>query len=379
MSLPYDVQERITERLRILYRVLEDDLIIQTGSFFDYNLELLEENPIAWEQEMIQRIYAYEEEVARTILTYNTTIQAAIEETSNDLLRESVKDAESWLDQGADAGVFQKPSFEARESAAIQQTMLAFNSQLMSSNLVLNSTLLAQANPTVTQVITQTVRNVTLGKLTPQQALGRQLAAFSHSGIPSFIDKAGRKWGLESYTDMMVRTATNQTAGNIQMQRGNDYGADLYEVSSHMGARPRCEPFQGRIFSMSGTSTKYRAWSTTSFGEAAGLLGVNCRHVIYPFWEGMSTQRYRPYDKEENEQRYKETQKQRYLERQIRKAKREAAALEAAGLSEGSSRGSQPTSDKVRNRQRILRKYLQETGLPRQTHREQIPLLPPNN
>lgn len=378
MSLSYETQERITERLRVLYQILEDDIIIQTGGFFDYNIALFEDDPEQWEEEMLQRILGYEQDVARTVLTYNSTIEDVIQATTIDLMTESIADAEKWLDQGVEAAVFKTPSFDARDNFAIRQTMNAFNQRLMSTNLVMNSTLLAQASPTVTQVITSSVRLVNLGRLSPQQALGRQLAAFSHSGIPAFIDKAGKKWGLESYTDMMVRTTSNQTAGALQMERGKDYGADLYEVSSHMGARPRCAPFQGRIFSMSGTSSEYPAWSTTSYGEAAGLLGINCRHAIYPFWEGMSQQTYSPYPAEENEQRYKETQKQRYLERQIRKAKREAAVLEAAGLSDTGSRGSQPTSDKVRNRQRILRKYLRETGLPREILREQIPILPSN-
>jgi hypothetical protein len=154
----------------------------------------------------------------------------------------------------------------------------------------------------------------------------------------------------------------------MQFARMDEYGTDLIEVSSHLGARERCAPFQGRIFSRSGKSKKYAAWSSTSHGEPAGLLGINCHHVIYPYISGKSTQRYEPYDPAENRRIYEESQQQRLFERKIRKQKRELALLETIGDEQGAKDAKQA----IRATQSELRAFLSETGRGRRRDREQI-------
>ena len=48
---------------------------------------------------------------------------------------------------------------------------------------------------------------------------------------------------------------------------------------------------------------------------------------MYPFVPGCSTQKYFPYDEEENAAQYKKVQKQRELERKVRASKRECMML----------------------------------------------------
>ncbi|MFA2861499.1 MULTISPECIES: phage minor capsid protein [Bacillus] len=131
---------------------------------------------------------------------------------------------------------------------------------------------------------------------------------------------------------------------------------------------PKCAPYQGRIFSMSGKSKKYPAWSTTSYGDAAGILGVNCRHIKYPYIPGMSTKRNEPQDYAENNRVYKESQRQRSLERDIKKAKREVMLLEELGDKEGVKLAKQ----KVSQRQAAMRDFIKATGRRRRPEREKI-------
>ena len=73
--------------------------------------------------------------------------------------------------------------------------------------------------------------------------------------------------------------------------------------------------------------------SSTSYGEPAGLYGINCGHVPpNVFIPGLGKVRGEVPDEAENNARYAESQEQRGLERRIRYAKREVATLEAAGL-----------------------------------------------
>ena len=145
-----------------------------------------------------------------------------------------------------------------------------------------------------------------------------------------------------------------------------------------MGARPRCAPFQGRIYSRDGTSGKttdgagreieYIPLTQTSYGEPAGLFGINCGHQQYPFIPGVNVQRYFPYDEEKNAEVYKETQKQRAMERQIRAQKRECMMLQEAGDEEGLKEASK----KLRQYKTQYKDYSKEHGLYTHNERTQV-------
>jgi len=228
--------------------------------------------------------------------------------------------------------------------------------------------MLKQAQQVYLDILNTTVGKVLGGVITPQQALRQTVSKWAQKGIPAFIDKAGRKWSTEAYINNVTRSTSNNVANEMQMKRGDEYGVDLIEVSSHLGARPLCRKWQGAIYSKSGKHKKYRPLSDTSYGEAAGLGGCNCRHQFYPFIEGVSTQRYEPYDDTENDRVYKESQQQRHLERQIRKAKKEVKVMEALGDPEGVKEA----KNKVSQRQAAMREFINQTKRKRQYNREQI-------
>lgn len=206
---------------------------------------------------------------------------------------------------------------------------------------------------------------VIMGAESRQTAVRQCIKEMSEKGIPAFVDAAGRQWSPEAYVNMDVRTTCSNAAHEAQFTRMNDYDIDLIETSSHPGARPKCSLDQGVIFSKSGKNKKYRAWSTSSYGEPDGILGINCGHHIYPYIEGVSTQTYFPYDKEENDKLYKQKQEQRRLEREVRSAKREASMLNAAGDKEGAK----AAKDRVKRRTAAYNEYCEKTGLPRKAGR----------
>ena len=186
--------------------------------------------------------------------------------------------------------------------------------------------------------------SVVTGAEARQKAVSSCIREFADKGIPAFVDKAGREWSPEAYINMDIRTTVSNTANAAQDAVCDRYGVDLIEVSSHMGARPKCAPYQGKIFSRSnqsgiahdgnGREIRYEPLSSTSYGQPDGLFGINCRHQKYPFVDGVNFQTYFPYDEAENAKRYKEFQTQRAMERDIRKKKRECMMLEETGDTE---------------------------------------------
>ena len=211
-----------------------------------------------------------------------------------------------------------------------------------------------------------------------ESAIRQTIHNLSRNGIPAFVDRGGHHWSPEAYVRMDLRTTVGNTARAAQWSRCDNFGVSLISVDSHPGARPKCAPYQGRIFSRdgsSGTTTDgsgrkitYSPLSSTSYGEPDGLFGINCGHSCYPFIPGVNFQRYFPYDPEENAARYKEFQTQRALEREIRAAKRECMMLQAAGDKEGYEKAAL----RLRTQREKYRVYSNEHGLSLHNDRTQV-------
>lgn len=216
------------------------------------------------------------------------------------------------------------------------------------------------------------------GQMSLQEATRKTIRELAQKGIPAFVDKRGREWSPEAYVMMDMRSTLGNTARAAQDARCDLYGINLIEVSSHMGARPLCAPYQGRIFSRDGSKgvtvdgaggkIYYTPLSETSYGQPGGLFGINCGHVQYPFVPGINFQRYFPYPKEENDRRYMQFQQQRAMERGIRAAKRECMMLQETGDTEGL----QKASLRLRTQREKYRAYCKETGLKQHNDRTQV-------
>lgn len=99
----------------------------------------------------------------------------------------------------------------------------------------------------------------------------------SRRGITGFFDKRGRQWGLKNYTEMCVHQVSMDAFREGTKMRLLEHNYDLVIISSHSGACPKCIPYQGRTFSLTGTSDKFPPLSEA---RAGGLFHVRCRHIF---------------------------------------------------------------------------------------------------
>lgn len=177
---------------------------------------------------------------------------------------------------------------------------------------------------------------VTSGRMTYEDAVRDSTIELADRGI-KVIDYASKQTAdADVAMRRHVRTQVVQDGQRRVSQVMDDLGWDLVETSSHYGARPSHRPWQGHVFSRSGSSTKYPDLvSSTGYGTVGGLCGANCRHSFGPWQEG-TDRSYSPTPDEDAgldpDDVYKATQRQRYLERKVRQTKRRAAGLEAQGL-----------------------------------------------
>lgn len=199
----------------------------------------------------------------------------------------------------------------------------------------------------------------------------------SRQGVGAITYPTGHVDNLEVAVRRAVVTGCNQTAAKAQLALMDALGTDLVETTAHAGARPSHQAWQGQVFSRSGRSGTYPGFvSATGYGTGAGLCGWNCRHSFAPYIEG-APRAFSPALLEDYGARsviyngqpmteYEASQKQRYIERQIRRWKREYAAMEAAGLDTGEA-AAKLSAWRAREAD-----FCRQTGLKRQGERSQI-------
>jgi len=103
------------------------------------------------------------------------------------------------------------------------------------------------------------------------------IGVMKERGIISLIDKGGRKWELDRYTEMLIRTKSVEARNRGLVNRVIENGYDLVQVSDHMGECELCRPWEGKILSVTGKTKGYPALDQA---ESEGLFHPNCRHAI---------------------------------------------------------------------------------------------------
>lgn len=177
--------------------------------------------------------------------------------------------------------------------------------------------------------------------------------------------ESGYRCSVDSAIRRDIVTNINRQVGNQTISNCDYLGYDLVETSYHAGARPEHAVWQGKIFSLSGKSTKYPSFKeATRWGEVDGICGINCRHSFYPFADGSDEM-----DKsamptpEENAKKYKAEQTARAYERSLRQLKRIVHTKEVAGMDTA-----QAKSEYARL-SRAYGKFCKDNDIARQTFR----------
>jgi hypothetical protein len=97
-----------------------------------------------------------------------------------------------------------------------------------------------------------------------------------------FVDKAGRRWDLKNYSDMLTRTKTIEAGNQGTENRLISNGLDLVMITSH-GAEDWCKFYEGRIFSLTGRTPGYPELSQVPNGGCP--MHCRCQHSESPIVE----------------------------------------------------------------------------------------------
>lgn len=193
-----------------------------------------------------------------------------------------------------------------RNAAALTGEQYAIVDQLVASLMgeITDASITALAtvqSALIGRVEPDVYRRVGMEQVALQQARGAGtykmlpgfVEALRREGVTAFVDKAGRNWSLHTYCTMVSRTTSRQA--EVLAVLTADPEQDLYRISSHGTTCAICAPFEGRVYSKSGTNPDYPPLAA-AFGkqDPAGPdtlantwlnLHPNCLHAIYPYSE----------------------------------------------------------------------------------------------
>lgn len=381
MLTPQKIQD-LADPIESIYISMTNELMVNIGKHITSPNWT---HTAAWEIQKLSELGQLTAENAAIINNWIAQIPDEIRDTMEETRRIALEGIEQDLSKAADKGYLTPPMRDSTydvlneygQQAADKLNMV--NTTMLESSVEMYKRGIAMVMSEEQAAAAQNILNeetgaVVSGTETRTQALQRAIGRMNDEGITGFYDRAGRSWSAEAYVNMDIRTTVHNTAIQSVKNRMNDYGAQVFQVSAHVGARPLCYPYQGKMFSWDNTSGeiedgngktwKYAPLNSTSYGQAAGLFGVNCGHSPIPIIPGVSIPHAQDFvqPKDENDKAYAESQEQRALERKIRSAKR---AIEMGD-------DSPEAKQRLKDAQKDMRQFINETGRTRRYDRESL-------
>lgn len=383
-------------RMGEVYGAVVDRILINLARHFPVIAEGAKPGG-AWEYQIrkLAEMGQVTRETEAIILESMKGADQALANLLEDTIRESLKDVEPTLRKAAEKGLlYGQGMIPPETSPSMTQAFKAFYMQSADKLNLVNTVMLestqAAYQATIADIAVrmeqaQGILNTATGEVISgvsslNQAVRDAVQKMVDNGITGYVDHGDHHWSPEAYVTMDIRTTMANTGRAAVSEQMQEYGCDLFVVSWHDGARPLCYPWQGKVISESGWRGRVKdldgndvqvyALEDTSYGEPAGLFGINCGHYKIPFIPGYSIARQPEQNAEQNAKEYEQSQQQRELERKYRYAKRDLNVAKARGDEELIRK----EKIRVQNARTNLNEFCEETGRARRSGREATPV-----
>lgn len=376
-----------------VYGAITDQILINLARHFPFFVaDTVPVSAFAYQAQMLAEMGQVNRETVKIIKNNLLVADEALNSVLEQSIVDAVRTAEPELWKAAEKGIVlppTKPVVAPNQTRAFQLYYKQSAEKLNHVNTVMLESTAQAYQATVADIAarvqsTQTALNIAGGEVVTgvsswNQALKHATDRLKKDGITGFVDHGGHRWSAEAYVAMDIRTTTFNTARASIWETNQDWGNDLYIVSSHSGARPLCYPWQGKVISsannardvkdLDGNTVHVYAQSETSYGQPAGLFGINCGHYPMPFLPGVSDTRQPPQNEEENAKSYAQSQEQRKLERKAREQKRDLQMLKAQNAPEEEIAAQR---EKVKATSQEIDDFCKSTGRARHRDRESV-------
>lgn len=364
--------DKFSDPIVNIYTSMERDLLVNMAAQLKDKKALLEIDPEAWRLQQLQNLGILDQQNLRIIRDKAGLTSSQLNGLLYGAGLEGLNQNEEEIQKAIKKGAHLKVPVPIGRSTAIYRILKSYENQAQNTLNLTNAALLKNTNQAYKDIINRTALQAMSGTITGEEALRSTIRQWGEKGIPALITANGSRLGPEGYVRTVITSTANNVVNDMQRERFNQYAVQYIEISSHAGNRPGCVPYAGKIFSLDPENTELYPYlydpGVGRIGAPDSLFGINCGHYQFPFFPGLSTQRYFPNAEPENTRVYEESQRQRLLERRIRSAKTQKEML----LANGDVKGAADVDKLIRARQKTMRGFIEDSGRTRRRYREQI-------
>nr|WP_278780947.1 phage minor capsid protein [Limosilactobacillus mucosae] len=358
--------EQSGQKIIDAYSTLQEqifEVIINTLKESDYK-HVDKEDVVLWQAEQLQKLGRLNLQAIKLMAETDGLSQTAIEDFIKFHGLQIKQEIDSELQHAVNSPIPPSEEIKLLIKGIVDQTWTDLQNNV-------NETLITRnyGNSAITQtyrrILTESTAATISGLLTHEDAVNSAIYRAVDRGLPTkLIDKAGHNWSLEGYVRMVINTTVNRTYNEIRLQRMKDFGMHLALMSSHPNSRPACAWIQGHVVNLVPPESddydpKYDSIYNHGYGKPSGILGINCRHILFPYVPGVNENHQPQYDPKEAIKNGKLVQQQRARERAIRDAKRRLKAAEKLD----DKKMIDQTKTLLRARQAKLREFIKETNV----------------
>ncbi|MFA8439310.1 phage minor capsid protein [Pueribacillus sp. YX66] len=359
-----------TQPVTHVYQALEQEIFEMIARRLKTSKHYDSDNVLEWQIDKMNQLRLVNDETVRALSKTTGIAEKEIRKAIHNAGIETIKSIDYEL-KGIRDTLPLPTQIDAVMESYIRQTFRELDNFVNQTLITTN-----YGEGTVTRmyrrIVEETTGKVLSGLKTTNKAIAETVIEWSRKGIETaFVDRGGNVWHLERYAETVIRSTVNRTYNDLRMSRMEDYDIDLVLVSALPDPRDICSHIQGKVASIkpiSENDSKYPSIYEFGYGEPSGLRGINCRHMFFPFVDGVMENNQPQYSESEMTHNRELREKQRYYERQIRQAKRELKLAEIIG-DEGNI---QKQKKLLRNRQARMREFINETGRTREYSRERV-------
>ncbi|MFT8313255.1 MAG: phage minor capsid protein [Clostridium sp.] len=112
---------------------------------------------------------------------------------------------------------------------------------------------------------------------------GTKLQQAVKDNMIAIVDKAGRRWKVDNYVEMVARTKAQEivTDGMKEYVNNNDGHGDLARIPVNPATVDACLDFEGLIISMTGATEGYKTYAELKRTNL--IFHPSCRHTPIPY------------------------------------------------------------------------------------------------
>ncbi len=308
-----------------IYSKIEIELILSVAKRLDtYNTV---DGVLNWQLKKLSELNVLNKGLLKIITKYSDKNQEAIENMLKQAMFANLD--REYLNEAFKEGVTDISYSSLVKSPGIEKLLKSSIYDLSEHLSLINTKAIESTKEIYVKTLNKAYVESYSGVYSPQEAIAKGIKEMAKNGIKGATYESGRSIGIEPAVRRDTLSAIINNVNNVSIETAKEMGTNYVEVSKHLGARvsdaskiANHAGWQGKVYQIEGSDKYGNLEEETGYGQIEGLGGVNCRHRVFPYFEGISKPKQDQINQEENKEVYQASQRIRTLEREFRNNKR---------------------------------------------------------